>query len=69
MNRRDTVLALLALGAVPRTSIAQSQGKVWRIGLMGYSSRQTNVLVFLAALEQILAGLGHKFQHGSAVAA
>jgi alanine-glyoxylate transaminase/serine-glyoxylate transaminase/serine-pyruvate transaminase len=45
------------------------KGKVWRIGLMGYSSRQTNVLVFLAALEQILAGLGHKFEHGSAVAA
>ena len=45
------------------------KGKVWRIGLMGYSSRQTNVLVFLAALEQILAELGHKFQHGSAVAA
>jgi alanine-glyoxylate transaminase/serine-glyoxylate transaminase/serine-pyruvate transaminase len=45
------------------------KGKVWRIGLMGYSSRQTNVLVFLAALEQILAELGHNFQHGSAVAA
>jgi alanine-glyoxylate transaminase/serine-glyoxylate transaminase/serine-pyruvate transaminase len=45
------------------------KGKVWRIGLMGYSSRLTNVLVFLAALEQILAELGHKFQHGSAVAA
>jgi alanine-glyoxylate transaminase/serine-glyoxylate transaminase/serine-pyruvate transaminase len=45
------------------------KGKVWRIGLMGYSSRQTNVLVFLAALEQLLAEFGHKFQHGSAVAA
>jgi alanine-glyoxylate transaminase/serine-glyoxylate transaminase/serine-pyruvate transaminase len=45
------------------------KGKVWRIGLMGYSSRQTNVLVFLAALEQLLAEYGHKFQHGSAVAA
>jgi alanine-glyoxylate transaminase / serine-glyoxylate transaminase / serine-pyruvate transaminase len=45
------------------------KGKVWRIGLMGYSSRQTNVLVFLAALEQLLAELGHKFQHGSSVAA
>jgi len=45
------------------------KGKVWRIGLMGYSSRQTNVLVFLAALEQLLAENGHKFQHGSAVAA
>jgi alanine-glyoxylate transaminase/serine-glyoxylate transaminase/serine-pyruvate transaminase len=45
------------------------KGKVWRIGLMGYTSRQTNVLIFLAALEQLLAEMGHKFQHGSAVAA
>jgi alanine-glyoxylate transaminase/serine-glyoxylate transaminase/serine-pyruvate transaminase len=45
------------------------KGKVWRIGLMGYSSRQTNVLVFLAALEQLLAERGHKFEHGAAVAA
>jgi alanine-glyoxylate transaminase/serine-glyoxylate transaminase/serine-pyruvate transaminase len=51
------------------TGLGAFKGKVWRIGLMGYSSRQTNVLVFLAALEQILARLGHKFQHGSAVAA
>jgi putative ABC transport system substrate-binding protein len=34
MNRRDAVLALLALGAVPRTSFAQLQGKVWRIGYL-----------------------------------
>ena len=45
------------------------KGKVWRIGLMGYSSRQTNVLVLLAALEQLLAQQGHKFEHGAAVAA
>ena len=45
------------------------KGKVWRIGLMGYSSRQTNVLVLLAALEQLLAKHGHKFPAGSAVAA
>src|SRR5262245_21071589 len=45
------------------------KGKVWRIGLMGYTSRQTNVLTFLAALEQLLAEMGHKFQHGSAIAA
>lgn len=45
------------------------KGKVWRIGLMGYSSRQTNVLVFLAALEQLLAESGHKFEKGGAVAA
>lgn len=45
------------------------KGKVWRIGLMGYSSRQTNVLLLLAALEQLLAEQGHKFEHGAAVAA
>src|SRR4051812_10925367 len=45
------------------------KGKVWRIGLMGYSSRQTNVLILLAALEQLLAEHGHGFEHGSAVAA
>jgi alanine-glyoxylate transaminase/serine-glyoxylate transaminase/serine-pyruvate transaminase len=45
------------------------KGKVWRIGLMGYASRQANVLVLLAALEQLLAEHGHKFDHGAGVAA
>jgi alanine-glyoxylate transaminase/serine-glyoxylate transaminase/serine-pyruvate transaminase len=45
------------------------KGKVWRIGLMGYSSRQTNVLILLAALEQLLAEQGHRFEHGASVAA
>src|SRR5215213_7532303 len=45
------------------------KGKVWRIGLMGYSSRQANVLIFIAALEQLLTEFGHKFEPGSAVAA
>jgi len=39
MNRRDTVLALLALGAGPRTSFAQPQGKVWRIGYLSLAPR------------------------------
>jgi alanine-glyoxylate transaminase/serine-glyoxylate transaminase/serine-pyruvate transaminase len=30
------------------------KGKVWRIGLMGYSSWLNNVLLFLAALERLL---------------
>jgi alanine-glyoxylate transaminase/serine-glyoxylate transaminase/serine-pyruvate transaminase len=29
-------------------------GKVWRIGLMGYSSRVENVILLLAALEELL---------------
>jgi alanine-glyoxylate transaminase/serine-glyoxylate transaminase/serine-pyruvate transaminase len=28
-------------------------GKIWRIGLMGYSSRRENVLLLLAALREI----------------
>lgn len=34
MNRRDTVLALLALGAASFPSVAQQQGKLWRVGLL-----------------------------------
>jgi alanine-glyoxylate transaminase/serine-glyoxylate transaminase/serine-pyruvate transaminase len=45
------------------------KGKVWRIGLMGHSSRQTNVLVLLAALDQLLAEQGHRFDRGAAIAA
>jgi alanine-glyoxylate transaminase / serine-glyoxylate transaminase / serine-pyruvate transaminase len=45
------------------------KGKVWRIGLMGYSSRQANVLLFLAALEQLLAEQKHCFEPGSSIAA
>lgn len=32
------------------------KGKVWRIGLMGFSSRAENVALLLAALKEILAG-------------
>src|SRR6266446_3136879 len=39
MNRRDTVLALLGLGAAPLTSVAQQQGKVWRVGFLSSESR------------------------------
>jgi alanine-glyoxylate transaminase/serine-glyoxylate transaminase/serine-pyruvate transaminase len=45
------------------------KGKVWRIGLMGYASREANVLLFLAALEQLLAEQGYRFQHGASIAA
>lgn len=45
------------------------KGKVWRIGLMGFSSRPNNVLLFLAALEQCLLAQGARFTPGSGVAA
>jgi alanine-glyoxylate transaminase/serine-glyoxylate transaminase/serine-pyruvate transaminase len=45
------------------------KGKVWRIGLMGYGARPANVLLFLAALEQLLAEQGYKFNRGASIAA
>jgi alanine-glyoxylate transaminase/serine-glyoxylate transaminase/serine-pyruvate transaminase len=36
------------------------RGKIWRIGLMGYSSRRENVLLLLSALECILTDEGFK---------
>jgi len=38
MNRRNTLLALLALFTAPLASFAQQQGKVWRIGFLGVTS-------------------------------
>ena len=49
--------------------LGEFKGKVWRIGLMGYGSRANNVLLLLAALEQLLAEQGHAFDHGAAIAA
>jgi len=37
-------------------------GKVWRVGLMGHSSRKKNVVLFLSALEIILRSQGVKVQ-------
>jgi len=34
MNRRDTVLALIALGVSPFAAKAQEAGKIWRIGVL-----------------------------------
>lgn len=35
-------------------------GKVWRVGLMGYSSSAENILFFLSAISRALAVQGHK---------
>jgi len=45
------------------------KGKVWRIGLMGHSSRQSNVLAVLAALEELMAEQGWTVERDSAVGA
>lgn len=45
------------------------KGKIWRIGLMGYSSSKNNVLMFLAALENVLASEGYSLEPGAGVGA
>ena len=45
------------------------KGKAWRIGLMGYGSRRSNVTTVLAALETCLRDLGHLLEPGAALAA
>ena len=34
--------------------LGELKGKVWRVGLMGYSAREENVALLLAALGEIL---------------
>ncbi len=58
MNRRDTFLALLALGAAPLAAEAQPQGKVYRIGVLEMTSATLNRVNF-AALLQGLRELGY----------
>ena len=45
------------------------KGKVWRIGLMGESSRRAHVLTGLAAFEDALRAEGRSVTPGTAVAA
>ncbi len=44
-------------------------GKVWRIGLMGYNARLENALLVLGALERILIGQGLTIEHGAGIEA
>ena len=43
------------------------KGKIWRVGLMGYSSQRINVMQFLSALETILTELNADINTGKAV--
>ncbi len=44
-------------------------GKMWRVGLQGHSSSERNVILFLTALETVLAAQGVKVQPGGVAAA
>lgn len=49
--------------------LGELKGKVWRIGLMGNTAIRGNVLLFLAALEEILQEEGFRLSPGAGVAA
>ena len=44
-------------------------GKVWRIGLMGFSARAENVILCLSALEAVLSQMGAPINKGVALSA
>ncbi len=45
------------------------KGQLWRIGLMGYSSQRTNVLLLLAALEKVFLDQGFRVPSGAGAGA
>ena len=49
--------------------LGELRGKIWRIGLMGDSARETNVFALLSALEMILSNQGYEVAQGSSLAA
>lgn len=49
--------------------LGELRGKVWRIGLMGDSARETNVFALLSALEIILSGQSYEVAYGASLAA
>ncbi len=47
--------------------LGDGKGKIWRIGVMGFSAQRTNIEGLLSALGAILSDLGYKFDHGAAL--
>jgi alanine-glyoxylate transaminase/serine-glyoxylate transaminase/serine-pyruvate transaminase len=43
-------------------------GKIWRIGVMGHSAREENIVKCVGALETVLRQMGQKLEAGAAVA-
>jgi alanine-glyoxylate transaminase/serine-glyoxylate transaminase/serine-pyruvate transaminase len=46
--------------------LGDGKGKIWRIGVMGYSAQRANIRLLLSALEDILEDLGHSVERGAA---
>ena len=46
--------------------LGEFKGRIWRIGVMGYSAQRGNIRLLLSALEDILEDLGHPIEKGAA---
>jgi (S)-ureidoglycine---glyoxylate transaminase len=51
------------------TAFGPLQGRIWRIGAMGYNAMKHKVLITLGAFEAVLANQGFPVAHGAAVKA
>lgn len=70
LDDKQTRATLLAdYGIEIGAGLGALAGKIWRIGLMGYSSRVENVIACLHALEEVLRQQGRNVGHGVSVAA
>jgi alanine-glyoxylate transaminase / serine-glyoxylate transaminase / serine-pyruvate transaminase len=49
--------------------LGELKGRIWRVGLMGYSSSESNVIFFLTALEQALREQGFEVPRGAGATA
>jgi putative ABC transport system substrate-binding protein len=58
LNRRGTIIALLASGVTPLAAFAQARGKIWRIGFLGVTSASGYVSE-LEAIRQRFRELGY----------
>jgi alanine-glyoxylate transaminase/serine-glyoxylate transaminase/serine-pyruvate transaminase len=46
--------------------LGEFKGKIWRVGTMGYSANEANILTLLSAFENILQDLGYAVENGAA---
>lgn len=49
--------------------LGELKGRIWRIGLMGYNARQTNVTLLLSALEDVLSSQRFSLEKGAGLEA
>jgi putative tryptophan/tyrosine transport system substrate-binding protein len=60
MNRRDTVLGLIALSAAPLVCHAQQPGKIWRVGFLAPRRRPDSIdSDFIGAFPRGMRELGY----------